>query len=106
MDVYDPQTLGILVFGGFIVFATIGIKLVLTFSMKETSYQEALAKQQQDSGKTQPQHIDKKKKASEKKNKTTQTHTKQLNPNNVAIYIYIHIYFLLITTIPYRCFFF
>ncbi|XP_051549654.1 ribosome-binding protein 1b isoform X2 [Myxocyprinus asiaticus] len=69
MDVYDPQTLGIMVFGGFMVFSAIGITLVSTFSMKETSYEEALAKQQQESGKTPTQRSDKKKKASEKKNK-------------------------------------
>ncbi|XP_052394694.1 ribosome-binding protein 1-like isoform X7 [Carassius gibelio] len=70
MDVYDPQTLGIVVFGGFMVFSAIGITLVSTFSMKETSYEEALAKQKHDSDKIQPQRSDKKKKASEKKNKT------------------------------------
>ncbi|XP_073717396.1 ribosome-binding protein 1b isoform X1 [Misgurnus anguillicaudatus] len=69
MDVYDPQTLGIVVFGGFMVFSAIGITLVSTFSMKETSFEEALAKQRQESGKTQPQRSDKKKKASEKKSK-------------------------------------
>ncbi|XP_073700014.1 ribosome-binding protein 1-like isoform X1 [Garra rufa] len=69
MDVYDPQTLGIVVFGGFMVFSAIGITLVSTFSMKETSYEEALAKQREDSSKIQPQRSDKKKKASEKKSK-------------------------------------
>ncbi len=78
MDVYDPQTLGIVVFGGFMVFSAIGITLVSTFSMKETSYEEALAKQQQDSGKLQPQRSDKKKKASEKKNKAKK---KEEKPN-------------------------
>ncbi|XP_016409762.1 ribosome-binding protein 1-like isoform X1 [Sinocyclocheilus rhinocerous] len=78
MDVYDPQTLGIVVFGGFMVFSAIGITLVSTFSMKETSYEEALAKQRQDSGKIQPQRSDKKKKASEKKNKTKK---KEEKPN-------------------------
>uniref|UniRef100_A0A672PVJ8 Ribosome binding protein 1b n=1 Tax=Sinocyclocheilus grahami TaxID=75366 RepID=A0A672PVJ8_SINGR len=78
MDVYDPQTLGIVVFGGFMVFSAIGITLVSTFSMKETSYEEALAKQRQDSGKIQPQRSDKKKKASEKKNKAKK---KEEKPN-------------------------
>ncbi|KAK7127005.1 hypothetical protein R3I94_018247 [Phoxinus phoxinus] len=78
MDVYDPQTLGIVVFGGFMVFSAIGITLVSTFSMKETSYEEALAKQRQDSGKIQPQRSDKKKKVSEKKNKTKK---KEEKPN-------------------------
>uniref|UniRef100_A0A671MST6 Ribosome-binding protein 1-like n=1 Tax=Sinocyclocheilus anshuiensis TaxID=1608454 RepID=A0A671MST6_9TELE len=78
MDVYDPQTLGIVVFGGFMVFSAIGITLVSTFSMKETSYEEALAKQRQDTGKIQPQRSDKKKKASEKKNKAKK---KEEKPN-------------------------
>uniref|UniRef100_A0A671RK00 Ribosome-binding protein 1-like n=1 Tax=Sinocyclocheilus anshuiensis TaxID=1608454 RepID=A0A671RK00_9TELE len=78
MDVYDPQTLGIVVFGGFMVFSAIGIMLVSTFSMKETSYEEALAKQRQDSGKIQPLRSDKKKKASEKKNKAKK---KEEKPN-------------------------
>ncbi|TRY62367.1 hypothetical protein DNTS_006564 [Danionella cerebrum] len=69
MDVYDPQTLGIVVFGGFMVFSAIGITLVSTFSMKETSYEEALAKQRQDSSKSQQQRSDKKKKVTEKKGK-------------------------------------
>ncbi|XP_059399014.1 ribosome-binding protein 1-like [Carassius carassius] len=78
MDVYDPQTLGIVVFGGFMVFSAIGITLVSTFSMKETSYEEALAKQKHDSDKIQPQRSDKKKKASEKKNKAKK---KEEKPN-------------------------
>ncbi|KAL1251182.1 hypothetical protein QQF64_018978 [Cirrhinus molitorella] len=78
MDVYDPQTLGIVVFGGFMVFSAIGITLVSTFSMKETSYEEALAKQRQDSSKIQPQRSDKKKKASEKKSKAKK---KEEKPN-------------------------
>lgn len=78
MDVYDPQTLGIVVFGGFMVFSAIGITLVSTFSMKEMSFEEALAKQRQESGKTQPQRADKKKKASEKKSKAKK---KEEKPN-------------------------
>ncbi|XP_030234743.1 ribosome-binding protein 1a isoform X4 [Gadus morhua] len=72
MDIYEPQTLGILVFGGFMVISAIGIVLVSTFSMKETSYEEALAKQRSKQGKIQPSRSDKKKKdkASEKKTKT------------------------------------
>ncbi|NXU87282.1 RRBP1 protein, partial [Xiphorhynchus elegans] len=62
MDVYDPQTLGIVVFGGFMVVSAIGIFLVSTFSMKETSYEEALAKQRKELEKTQQQKIEKKKK--------------------------------------------
>ncbi|XP_056304029.1 ribosome-binding protein 1b [Danio aesculapii] len=77
MDVYDPQTLGIVVFGGFMVFSAIGITLVSTFSMKETSYEEALAKQRQDSSKSQSQRSDKKKKASEKKTKCKKKEEKQ-----------------------------
>lgn len=62
MDVYDPQTLGVMVFGGFMVISAIGIFLVSTFSMKETSYEEALAKQRKELEKTQQQKIEKKKK--------------------------------------------
>ncbi|XP_046907028.1 ribosome-binding protein 1b isoform X3 [Hypomesus transpacificus] len=71
MDVYDPQTLGFMVFGGFMVVSAIGIALVSTLSMKETSYEEALAKQRRELSKTQPQRSEKKKKekASEKKGK-------------------------------------
>ncbi|XP_074502619.1 ribosome-binding protein 1a isoform X3 [Sebastes fasciatus] len=69
MDIYDPQTLGIMVFGGFMVISALGIALVSTFSMKETSYEEALAKQRRELGKIQSTRSDKKKKdkVSEKK---------------------------------------
>ncbi|XP_034407896.1 ribosome-binding protein 1a isoform X3 [Cyclopterus lumpus] len=69
MDIYDPQTLGIMVFGGFMVISALGIALVSTFSMKETSYEEALAKQRRELGKIQTTRSDKKKKdkVSEKK---------------------------------------
>ncbi|XP_066034133.1 ribosome-binding protein 1 isoform X2 [Chamaea fasciata] len=62
MDVYDPQMLGVMVFGGFMVISAIGIFLVSTFSMKETSYEEALAKQRKELEKTQQQKLEKKKK--------------------------------------------
>ncbi|NXX92029.1 RRBP1 protein, partial [Centropus bengalensis] len=62
MDVYDPQTLGVMVFGGFMVISAIGILLVSTFSMKETSYEEALAKQRKELEKAQQQKTEKKKK--------------------------------------------
>ncbi|NWY73132.1 RRBP1 protein, partial [Erithacus rubecula] len=62
MDVYDPQTLGVMVFGGFMVISAIGIFLVSTFSMKETSYEEALAKQRRELERTQQQKLEKKKK--------------------------------------------
>ncbi|XP_073413557.1 ribosome-binding protein 1 isoform X2 [Dendrobates tinctorius] len=61
MDIYDPQTLGVMVFGGFMVISAIGIVLVSSFSMKETSYEEALAKQRKEYEKGQPK-VDKKKK--------------------------------------------
>uniref|UniRef100_G3NLP1 Ribosome binding protein 1a n=1 Tax=Gasterosteus aculeatus aculeatus TaxID=481459 RepID=G3NLP1_GASAC len=69
MDIYDPQTLGIMVFGGFMVISALGIALVSTFSMKETSYEEALAKQRSELGKIHSARSDKKKKdkVSEKK---------------------------------------
>ncbi|NXP55802.1 RRBP1 protein, partial [Heliornis fulica] len=80
MDVYDPQTLGVMVFGGFMVISAIGIFLVSTFSMKETSYEEALAKQRKELEKTQQQKIEKKKKEKpvEKKGKTKK---KEEKPN-------------------------
>ncbi|XP_078261359.1 ribosome-binding protein 1-like isoform X2 [Rhinoraja longicauda] len=62
MDIYDPQTLGFMVFGGFMVISAIGIFLVSTFSMKETSYEEALAKQKRDQEKAQLARSEKKKK--------------------------------------------
>ncbi|NXC23758.1 RRBP1 protein, partial [Campylorhamphus procurvoides] len=80
MDVYDPQTLGIVVFGGFMVVSAIGIFLVSTFSMKETSYEEALAKQRKELEKAQQQKIEKKKKEKpvEKKGKAKK---KEEKPN-------------------------
>ncbi|XP_072121816.1 ribosome-binding protein 1-like isoform X2 [Mobula birostris] len=62
MDIYDPQTLGFMVFGGFMVVSAIGIFLVSTFSMKETSYEEALAKQKREQEKAQQAKSEKKKK--------------------------------------------
>ncbi|XP_067845359.1 ribosome-binding protein 1-like isoform X2 [Heptranchias perlo] len=62
MDIYDPQTLGFMVFGGFMVISAIGIFLVSTFSMKETSYEEALAKQKKEQEKAQQVKSEKKKK--------------------------------------------
>ncbi|XP_054460262.1 ribosome-binding protein 1b [Anoplopoma fimbria] len=71
MDVSDPQTLGFMVFGGFMFISAVGIALVSTLSMKETSYEEALAKQRRELVRTQPQRAEKKKKDKnqEKKNK-------------------------------------
>ncbi|XP_015263336.1 PREDICTED: ribosome-binding protein 1, partial [Gekko japonicus] len=62
MDFYDPQMLGIVVFGGFMLVSAIGIFLVSTFSMKETSYEEALAKQRKELEKASQQKVEKKKK--------------------------------------------
>ncbi|XP_029450340.1 ribosome-binding protein 1 isoform X2 [Rhinatrema bivittatum] len=80
MDLYDPQTVGVMVFGGFMVISAIGIVLVSTFSMKETSYEEALAKQRKELEKTQHQRVDKKKKEKpvEKKGKAKK---KEEKPN-------------------------
>nr|AAH74706.1 ribosome binding protein 1 homolog 180kDa (dog) [Xenopus tropicalis] len=50
-----------MVFGGFMLVSALGIFLVSTFSMKETSYEEALAKQRKETEKNQPK-VDKKKK--------------------------------------------
>ncbi|GAA6225646.1 ribosome-binding protein 1-like [Lates japonicus] len=62
MDVTDPQTLGFMVFGGFMVISAVGIALVSTLSMKETSYEEALAKQRRELVQAQNQRSEKKKK--------------------------------------------
>ncbi|XP_025945662.1 ribosome-binding protein 1 [Apteryx rowi] len=80
MDVYDPQTLGVMVFGGFMVISAIGIFLVSTFSMKETSYEEALAKQRKELEKTHQHKMEKKKKEKpvEKKGKAKK---KEEKPN-------------------------
>ncbi|XP_030272852.1 ribosome-binding protein 1b [Sparus aurata] len=67
MDVSDPQTLGFLVFGGFMIVSALGIALVSTLSMKETSYEEALAKQRRQLVQTQTHKSDKKKKSKPKK---------------------------------------
>ncbi|XP_067353111.1 ribosome-binding protein 1b isoform X2 [Channa argus] len=71
MDVSDPQTLGFMVFGGFMVLSALGILLVSTLSMKETSYEEALAKQRREIIQNQNQRSERKKKDRplEKKNK-------------------------------------
>ncbi|XP_067323801.1 ribosome-binding protein 1 isoform X2 [Anolis sagrei] len=71
MDLFDPQMLGVMVFGGFMVVSAIGIFLVSTFSMKETSYEEALAKQRKELEKASQQKVEKKKKEkpAEKKGK-------------------------------------
>ncbi|XP_044047409.1 ribosome-binding protein 1b isoform X5 [Siniperca chuatsi] len=71
MDVSDPQTLGFVVFGGFMIISAVGIALVSTLSMKETSYEEALATQRRQLVRTQTQRAEKKKKDKtlEKKNK-------------------------------------
>ncbi|NXH13286.1 RRBP1 protein, partial [Bucco capensis] len=80
MDVYDPQTLGVMVFGGFMVISAIGIFLVSTFSMKETSYEEALAKQRRELHKSQQQKLERKRKEKplEKKGKAKK---KEEKPN-------------------------
>nr|KAF6358973.1 ribosome binding protein 1 [Pipistrellus kuhlii] len=80
MDIYDTQTLGVVVFGGFMVVSAIGIFLVSTFSMKETSYEEALANQRKEMAKTYHQKVEKKKKEKtiEKKGKTKK---KEEKPN-------------------------
>ncbi|KAH0618176.1 hypothetical protein JD844_017168 [Phrynosoma platyrhinos] len=54
--------LGVMVFGGFMFVSAIGIFLVSTFSMKETSYEEALAKQRKELEKASQPKVEKKKK--------------------------------------------
>ncbi|XP_066479491.1 ribosome-binding protein 1 isoform X2 [Tiliqua scincoides] len=62
MDFYDPQMLGVMVFGGFMLVSAVGIFLVSTFSMKETSYEEALANQRKEMEKASQHKVEKKKK--------------------------------------------
>ncbi|XP_063154696.1 ribosome-binding protein 1 isoform X2 [Candoia aspera] len=62
MEFYDPQMLGIMVFGGFMLVSAIGIFLVSTFSMKETTYEEAVAKQRKELEKASQHKMEKKKK--------------------------------------------
>uniref|UniRef100_A0A4W5LYN4 Ribosome binding protein 1b n=1 Tax=Hucho hucho TaxID=62062 RepID=A0A4W5LYN4_9TELE len=82
MDVYDSQTLGFMVFGGFMVVSAIGIALVSTLSMKETSYEEALAKHRHELGKSSQTQLSmknkKKQKALENKSKAKK---KEERPN-------------------------
>ncbi|XP_045082443.1 ribosome-binding protein 1-like isoform X2 [Coregonus clupeaformis] len=82
MDVYDPQTLGFMVFGVFMVISAIGIALVSTLSMKETSYEEALAKHRRELGKSAQIQLSlknkKKQKALENKSKAKK---KEERPN-------------------------
>ncbi|KAM7394842.1 hypothetical protein PAMP_021622 [Pampus punctatissimus] len=66
MDVSDPQTLGFIVFGGFMVISAVAIILVSTLSMKEMSYEEALAKQRCQLVHIQTQRGEKKKKKKDK----------------------------------------
>ncbi|XP_063047660.1 ribosome-binding protein 1a [Engraulis encrasicolus] len=81
MDIYDPQTLGIVVFSGFMVFSAIAIALVSTFSMKETSYEEALAKQRKELGKAGQQPQQQRAAAADKKKKDKARKKKDDKPN-------------------------
>ncbi|KAK0145423.1 Ribosome-binding protein 1 [Merluccius polli] len=58
MDAWDPQTLGLLVFGGFMVVSAVGMALVSLVSMRETSYEDALDQQRRQISKTQTQRSD------------------------------------------------
>ncbi|KAM8880070.1 ribosome-binding protein 1b isoform 3-T3 [Spinachia spinachia] len=81
MDVSDPQTLGFVVFGGFMFISAVGIALVSKLSMKETSYEEALAQQRLQLVQAQlAQRAEKKKKdrAPEKKSKAKKKELSQL----------------------------
>ncbi|XP_028593957.2 ribosome-binding protein 1 [Podarcis muralis] len=82
MDFYDPQTLGVMVFGGFMLVSAVGIFLVSTFSMKETSFEEALAKQRKELEKASHHKVEKKKKEkpAEKKGRAKK---KEEKPNGV-----------------------
>ncbi|MGH0137532.1 UNVERIFIED_CONTAM: hypothetical protein FKN15_029378 [Acipenser sinensis] len=98
MDIYDPQTLGFMVFGGFMVISAIGIVLVSTFSMKETSYEEALAKQRKEQEKHQPKSEKKKKeKLAEKgsyfhmtESHLLKTESLQLTPPTPPVYVLVY----------------
>ena len=62
MDAWDPQTLALLVFGGFMVVSAVGMALVSLVSMRETSYEDALDQQRRQNNRTQPQRSDRRKK--------------------------------------------
>lgn len=62
MEFYDPQMFAVMAFGGFMFISAIGIFLVSTFSMKETTYEEALAKQHKELEKASQHKMEKKKK--------------------------------------------
>ncbi|CAL8354960.1 unnamed protein product [Boreogadus saida] len=62
MDAWDPQTLALLVFGGFMVVSAVGMALVSLVSMRETSYEDALDQQRRRNNRTQPQRSDRRKK--------------------------------------------
>ncbi|MGH0147009.1 UNVERIFIED_CONTAM: hypothetical protein FKN15_052862 [Acipenser sinensis] len=81
MDIFDPQTLGFMVFGGFMVISAIGIVLVSTFSMKETSYEEALAKQRKEQEKHQSKSEKKKKEKLPEKGKAKKKKEDKPNGN-------------------------
>eukprot|EP00063_Salmo_salar_P051225 XP_014026060.1 PREDICTED: ribosome-binding protein 1-like [Salmo salar] len=66
MEVYDSQTLGFMVFGGFMAVSAIGIALVSTLSMKETLYEEALAKHRRFSMKKKQKALENKSKGKKK----------------------------------------
>ncbi|XP_071328291.1 ribosome-binding protein 1b isoform X2 [Trachinotus anak] len=72
MDVSDPQTLSFMLFGGFMVISAVAIALVSTLSMKETSYEEVLAKQRREIIQAQTKKSEKKK----KKDKTFEKRSK------------------------------
>ncbi|CAL8389922.1 unnamed protein product [Arctogadus glacialis] len=62
MDAWDPQTLALLVFGGFMVVSAVGMALVSLVSMRETSYEDAVDQQRRRNNRTQPQRSDRRKK--------------------------------------------
>ncbi|XP_066280035.1 ribosome-binding protein 1-like isoform X4 [Branchiostoma lanceolatum] len=67
MDVSDPQTLAMAVFGGFVLVSAICIFLVSTFGMKETTYEEAMERQRRAIERELQQSRAEKQKAREKK---------------------------------------
>uniref|UniRef100_A0A670IG33 Ribosome binding protein 1 n=1 Tax=Podarcis muralis TaxID=64176 RepID=A0A670IG33_PODMU len=71
-----------MVFGGFMLVSAVGIFLVSTFSMKETSFEEALAKQRKELEKASHHKVEKKKKEkpAEKKGRAKK---KEEKPNGV-----------------------
>uniref|UniRef100_UPI00358F9353 ribosome-binding protein 1 isoform X2 n=2 Tax=Myxine glutinosa TaxID=7769 RepID=UPI00358F9353 len=62
MDFSDPQFLGIAMFGVFMVFSALGIFVVSTFTLKETTFEEAMATKRQKEERILPHLMERKRK--------------------------------------------